>query len=316
MSEKMKKIALCFPGQGAQYIGMLNDLALEYPEIQQVFQQASESIKMDLWDLCQNGSVDELNATYNTQPLLLASSVAIWNVLNKHIDSNKIDIILSAGHSLGEYSALVVSGSITLEEGINLVQKRGFLMDKAVPSGQGGMAAILGLDAEKIQEVCGLVSDIGSVQIANYNAPGQIVISGEINAVKSACVIAKEQGAKRALPLSVSGPFHSSLMKQASSPFESELNQVTWRTMGIPVIHNSTNLVGAVEDIPLRLLEQLYSCVNWIDAASQFKKCDLVLEVGPGKVLTGLNKRIDRSIITMPTGDIISMASAIEALNA
>ena len=310
----MKQVVLYFPGQGAQQLGMLADLAEQYPVIKEIFEQASQAIDQDLWSLVQNGPAEELNLTYNTQPILVTASAALWRVIQQEAGSD-IQVVAAAGHSVGGYSALYAAGILSLQDAVRLVKKRGELMDTAVPAGEGGMAAILGLDREQIEKVCADASFAGVVEPANFNAPGQIVIAGTAAGIKQACLTAKEAGAKRALPLQVSGPFHSSLMRQAAEPFVEALDSVEWRVPSFDVYHNATNAISPVSDIKQRLVEQLYSPVNWIGAVEESSKgVDLAIEVGPGKVITGLNKRINKGLATFPTGDCASFEKLLSAL--
>jgi [acyl-carrier-protein] S-malonyltransferase len=311
----MKQVVLYFPGQGAQQMGMLADLAEQYPIIEETFKQASEAIDQDLWSLVQNGPAEELNLTYNTQPILVAASAAIWNLIKQEV-AEDINVVAAAGHSVGEYSALYAAGILSLQDAVRLVKKRGQLMDTAVPAGEGGMAAILGLDSEQIKQVCSDASAAGVVEPANFNAPGQIVIAGTAEGIKHACILAKEAGAKRALPLQVSGPFHSSLMRQAAEPFVEALEQVTWSEANFNVYHNATNAVSSLSEIKQRLVEQLYSPVNWIGAVeASCGEADLAIEVGPGKVISGLNKRINKGLTTIATGDSANFEKLISAIN-
>lgn len=310
----MKQVVLYFPGQGAQQLGMLADLAEQYPIIKETFEQASQAIGQDLWALVQNGPAEELNLTYNTQPILVAASAAIWRVIQQEL-GNEIEVVASAGHSVGEYSALYAAGILSLEDAVRLVKTRGQLMDTAVPAGEGGMAAILGLDREQIEQVCADASSAGVVEPANFNAPGQIVIAGTAAGIKQACITAKDAGAKRALPLQVSGPFHSSLMRQAAEPFVEALDGVEWSTSNFNVFHNSTNDISPLADIKQRLVEQLYSPVNWIGAVeASCKGADFAIEVGPGKVISGLNKRINKGLNTYSTGDSASFDKLLGAI--
>lgn len=310
----MKQVVLYFPGQGAQHLGMLADLAEQYPIIKETFQQASDAIDQDLWSLVQNGPAEELNLTYNTQPILVAASAAIWNVIQQEVGSD-IQVVSAAGHSVGEYSALYAAGILSLQDAVRLVKTRGELMDTAVPAGEGGMAAILGLDAEQIEKVCGDASSAGIVEPANFNAPGQIVIAGTAAGIAQACIVAKEAGAKRALPLQVSGPFHSSLMRQAAEPFVEALDRAQWSEPAFDVYHNATNAVSSVADMKQRLVEQLYSPVNWIGAVeASSKDAELAIEVGPGKVISGLNKRINKELTTLSSGDSASFEKLLNAI--
>lgn len=310
----MKQVVLYFPGQGAQQLGMLADLAEQYPIIKETFDKASKAIDQDLWSLVQNGPAEELNLTYNTQPILVTASAAIWNVIQQEVGSD-IEVTAAAGHSVGEYSALYAAGILSLEDAVRLVKKRGELMDTAVPAGEGGMAAILGLDSDQIKAVCSDASSAGVVEPANFNAPGQIVIAGTAAGIAEACIVAKAAGAKRALPLQVSGPFHSSLMRQAAEPFVEALENVEWSDANFDVYHNANNAVSSVADMKQRLVEQLYSPVNWIGAVEASSKgAELAIEVGPGKVISGLNKRINKQLTTLSSGDNASFEKLLNAI--
>ena len=310
----MKQVVLYFPGQGAQQLGMLADLAEQYPIIKETFDKASKAIDQDLWSLVQNGPAEELNLTYNTQPILVTASAAIWNVIQQEVGTD-IEVTAAAGHSVGEYSALYAAGILSLEDAVRLVKKRGELMDTAVPAGEGGMAAILGLDSEQIKAVCSDASSAGVVEPANFNAPGQIVIAGTAAGIAEACIVAKAAGAKRALPLQVSGPFHSSLMRQAAEPFFEALENVEWSDANFDVYHNANNAVSSVADMKQRLVEQLYSPVNWIGAVEASSKgAELAIEVGPGKVISGLNKRINKQLTTLSSGDNASFEKLLNAI--
>ena len=310
----MKQVVIYFPGQGAQQLGMLADLAEQYPIVKETFEQASQAIDQDLWSLVQNGPAEELNLTYNTQPILVTASAAIWRIIQQEVGED-INIVAAAGHSVGEYSALYAAGILSLQDAVRLVKKRGELMDTAVPAGEGGMAAILGLDSEQIKNVCAEASSAGIVEPANFNAPGQIVIAGTAAGIAQACIVAKEAGAKRALPLQVSGPFHSSLMRQAAEPFVEALDNVEWSEPAFDVYHNANNAVASVADMKQRLIEQLYSPVNWIDAVeASSKDAELAIEVGPGKVISGLNKRINKGLTTFSTGDSANFEKLLAAI--
>lgn len=309
----MTDVIAFFPGQGAQHTEMLSDLAAEYPIIRQTFEEASSAINMDLWQLSQQGPAETLNLTYNTQPALLTASTALWRVINETCPA--LNVTAAAGHSLGEYSALVAADAVDFADAVRLVRKRGELMEAAVPAGQGGMAAILGLDEEQIISVCAEASAAGVVEPANYNAPGQIVIAGAAGGVEKAIELAKQAGAKRALPLAVSGPFHSSLMKAAAEEFGEALAQVAFRAPAFPVFHNVDNQTATLAETPARLLAQLYSPVNWTGAVQATRsKADIAIEFGPGKVLAGLNKRIDKTLNTVNTGDMAALAAAINTI--
>ncbi|MEH7492926.1 ACP S-malonyltransferase [Neobacillus niacini] len=310
----MGKIAFVFPGQGSQIVGMGQQLAQLYPEVMQYFKKADERLSAELSKLIFEGPQEELTKTVNTQPALLTTSLAILERFQKA--AIKPDYV--AGHSLGEYTALVAAGALTFEDGVYAVRKRGEFMEGAVPNGEGSMAAILGLDREPLSKVTAEVSDSGfPVSLANLNCPGQIVISGSRKGVELASAKAKEAGAKRAIPLEVSGPFHSSLMKPAASELRQVLDGLNMKDARIPVIANvSANPMTAAEEIKENLIEQLYSPVLWEDSVVKMIDLgvDTFIEIGPGKVLSGLIKKINRSVKTYSISDEESCQSVIEAL--
>lgn len=310
----MTDVIAIFPGQGAQAVGMLADLAAEYDVIGETFAEASDAIGMDLWALVQDGPAETLNLTYNAQPALLTSSTAVLRLIQSQCPA--LNIVAAAGHSLGEYSALVAANALDFADGVKLVRKRGQLMDQAVPAGQGGMAAIIGLDEAAVAQVCeDATAAAGVVEPANFNAPGQIVIAGAAAGIEKAVELAKAAGAKRALPLAVSGPFHSSLMKAAAEDFKEALAAVNWRAPAFPVFHNVDNAPAPVAEVQEKLLAQLYSPVNWTGAVQAVRgKADVAVEFGPGKVLAGLNKRIDKTLATHGTGDLASAKAVIEMI--
>jgi [acyl-carrier-protein] S-malonyltransferase len=310
----MGKIAFVFPGQGSQIVGMGQQLAELYPEVMQYFKKADERLSAELSKLIFEGPQEELTKTVNTQPALLTTSLAILERFQKA--AIKPDFV--AGHSLGEYTALVAAGALTFEDGVYAVRKRGEFMEGAVPNGEGSMAAILGLDREPLSKVTAEVSDSGfPVSLANLNCPGQIVISGSRKGVELASAKAKEAGAKRAIPLEVSGPFHSSLMKPAASELRQVLDGLDMKDARIPVIANvSANPMTTAEEIKENLIEQLYSPVLWEDSVVKMidSGVDTFIEIGPGKVLSGLIKKINRSVKTYSISDEESCQSVIEAL--
>lgn len=310
----MTKIAFVFPGQGSQKIGMGLDVAEKYPEAAAVFEAADKRLDFSLSELIQEGPIEKLTKSENAQPALVTNSTAILRVLEAH--AIKADYV--AGHSLGEYSALVAGGYLKAEDAIYLVNKRGQLMEAAVPNGQGAMAAILGLDRETLTSVTEEVTAGGDdVQLANLNCPGQIVISGSVAGVGKASELAKEKGAKRAMPLAVSGPFHSTLMKPASEAFVPVLQEVTIQDGAIPVVANSNaEATTSGDTVAKNLIEQIYSPVLWEDTVRYLidQGVDTFVEIGAGKVLAGLIKKIDRGVTVLSAGDVASVDTVIETL--
>jgi [acyl-carrier-protein] S-malonyltransferase len=292
MNEQIYNLAFVFPGQGSQSADMLKDLAASYPEVKHIFERASDVLSMDLWKLLVNGSEEELNQTQNTQPVMLAAGFAVWNVWCKH-SAIRPDWV--AGHSLGEYTALVCSGGLYFEDAIKLVAIRGQLMQEAVPVGLGAMAVILGLEDHEVVKVCLDAADGEIVSAVNFNAPKQVVIAGHIAAVERAMLIAKQKGAKRALLLPVSVPSHCVLMQSAAEKLDSYLQSTVINMPKMTLIHNvDVASHSAPEVIRNALKEQLYRPVNWVDSIKFMHDQGVTrfVECGPGKVLIGLNKRI------------------------
>lgn len=287
-----KKIAFIFPGQGSQTIGMLAELAKEYPLIQETFMQASQVLKFDLWALCQEGPADALNQTEKTQPALLAASVALWRVW---LQQQGVKPVLLAGHSLGEYSALVCAGALDFLTAIRLVAERGRLMQAAVPKGAGAMAAIVGLDNDTLQALCASLSEGEVLAPANYNAIGQTVVAGDATAVDRLLLQAKQAGAKLAKRIPVSVPSHCALMKPAAEHLAQTLQTISISVPLIPVVNN---VDVRIEQDPIAikkaLTQQLYCPVRWVEIIQFLEKqtIDEFIECGPGRVLAGLNKRI------------------------
>jgi [acyl-carrier-protein] S-malonyltransferase len=311
-----KKLAVVFPGQGSQSVGMLADLAAAHPVVREVFSEGSDAIGVDLWQMSQQGPKDRLNDTRNTQPALLCAGIAVWQVLRR---SSFPDPVVCAGHSLGEYSALVASGVLALDDAVRLVAKRGEFMQAAVPPGVGAMAAILGLDDAAVRQACSDGAGSQVVEAVNFNAPGQVVIAGHAEAVGRAVELCKAAGAKRAVVLDVSVPSHCALMKPAADRLAEVIAQTEMRAPGIPVLHNVTVAEATdTNDIRQLLLDQLSKPVRWVESmqAIRDRGADLVVEAGPGKVLSGLAKRIDRELMTLPVFDPASLEKAMEALDA
>lgn len=297
----MPRIALVFPGQGAQYPGMGKELAQNYSEAAQVYSQADAIVGYKLSDLCFEGPAEKLNLTEFAQPALLTSSLAILEVVKKH----GLAPVLLAGLSLGEYTALVASGSISFQEALPLVQIRARLMQDAVPYGQGAMAAVIGLAADKVTQVCKTVQ--GVVDIANYNCPGQMVISGEREAVAKAMALLKNSGG-RVIPLAVSVPSHSQLMQDAAIKLQSHLIQIKWLEPSVPVVSNVNAQSNSCRDFADLLVKQLYSPVLWEQSIRyMLNQVDYIIEIGPGSTLTGLMKKIDRSRVLGHIEDLRSL---------
>ncbi|MBO8162391.1 MAG: ACP S-malonyltransferase [Brevibacillus sp.] len=290
----MSKVAFVFPGQGSQFVGMGAELAEHSEMAGQIFREADRALGFSLSSLCFEGPEDELRLTANTQPAILAASVAVLAALREKLPQAVPDFV--AGHSLGEYSALVAAGALDFADAVKTVRLRGQFMEEAVPAGKGAMAAVLGLERSLLQEVCDAVSAGGHpVQLANLNCPGQIVISGSAEGVKLAGDQAKEAGAKRVMPLNVSGPFHSSLMTPAAEKLAAVLADVTIRDADVPVVANVTaRPVRHAAEIKDSLVQQVASPVLWEDSVQYMVAAGVTtfVEIGPGKVLTGLIKKI------------------------
>ena len=310
----MMTIAFVFPGQGSQSLGMLAELAASHSTVQSTFAEASDVLSYDLWQLVYEGPEAELNKTAKTQPALLASSVAIWRIWNELSQNQPV---IMAGHSLGEYSALVCSAALSFTDAIQLVADRGAYMQDAVPAGIGSMAAVLGLDDSQIEAVCEQAAQGQIVSAANYNSSGQVVIAGHKEAVERAVELAKVAGAKRSVILPVSVPSHCALMQKAADQFAERLDTVNFEHPNIPVLHNiDATERSNVSEIKLALQGQLYQPVQWVETIQKMlnKGVNTVIECGPGKVLSGLIRRIDRSLNIFPVFDPASLEKALGGL--
>ncbi|MGF7533231.1 ACP S-malonyltransferase [Bacillus mexicanus] len=310
----MSKIAFLFPGQGSQFIGMGKELYEQEPAAKRLFDEADETLETKLSSLIFEGDAKELTLTYNAQPALLTTSIAVLEKFKK----SGITPDFTAGHSLGEYSALVASGALSFKDAVYTVRKRGEFMNEAVPAGEGAMAAILGMDAEALRQVTDKVTEEGHlVQLANLNCPGQIVISGTAKGVELASEQAKENGAKRAIPLEVSGPFHSELMKPAAEKLKEVLDSCDVKDADIPVISNvSADMMTDKADIKEKLIEQLYSPVRFEESVNKLiaEGVTTFIEIGPGKVLSGLVKKVNRRLKTIAVSDPETIELAIQTL--
>ncbi|MDD4864784.1 MAG: ACP S-malonyltransferase [Alishewanella agri] len=308
-----KKLAIVFPGQGSQSVGMLADLYQNYPLVQDTFNEASAALGYDLWALIANGPEEQLNETQRTQPALLTASVAVWRLWQQQGGATPAYF---AGHSLGEYSALVCAGVLSLADAVKLVEKRGQYMQQAVPAGTGAMAAIIGLDDAAIAKACAEAAQGEVVAPVNYNSPGQVVIAGHKAAVERAGEACKAAGAKRALPLPVSVPSHCALMRPAADQLASDLAALNFQQPAIPVVNNvDVQIVSNGDAIKDALIRQLYSPVRWTETIEYFAAQGVteVLELGAGKVLSGLIKRINKELNTSSITDSAALSAALTA---
>jgi [acyl-carrier-protein] S-malonyltransferase len=308
-------LAFVFPGQGSQSLGMMSDLADAFPVVSETFAEASAVLGYDLWQLIQQGPEQELNETDKTQPAMLAAGVAAWRVWQSQTD---VLPVMMAGHSLGEYTALVCSGAINFSDAVALVADRGRFMQQAVPAGTGAMAAILGLEDDRVKAVCTDAAQGEVVAAVNFNSPGQVVIAGHTAAVTRAIDGAKAAGAKRALLLPVSVPSHCSLMQPAADNMQQRLASIEITTPKISIINNvDVTTVTSADDIRATLVRQCYQPVRWVETIQfmQAHGISTIVECGPGKVLAGLNKRIERSMTALPLFDSTSLQQALAAIN-
>lgn len=307
----MSKLAFVFPGQGAQKVGMGKDFYDNYDVAKKMFKEADEALGYSIMKMCFEGPEEDLKLTANTQPAILTISC----IANEILKENGVQPEITGGHSLGEYSALVAAGVLNFQDAVALVHKRGSYMQEAVPVGEGGMAAIIGVDRDKIVEVCQQVSAESPVQAVNFNCPGQIVIAGATKGVELAVEELKAAGAKKAVILPVSAPFHSTLMKPAAEKLAVELDKVTISDAKIPVVANvSAEILTKAEDIKASLVAQAASPVLWEDCVARMKEfgADVLLEAGPGKTLCGFNRRIDKTITSLNVEDVASLEKSLD----
>lgn len=307
----MSKLAFVFPGQGAQKIGMGKDFYDNYDVAKKMFKEADEALGYSIMDMCFEGPEEDLKLTANTQPAILTISC----IANEILKENGVQPDITGGHSLGEYSALVAAGVMNFQDAVLLVHKRGAYMQEAVPVGEGGMAAIIGVERDKIVEICQGVSETSPVQAVNFNCPGQIVIAGATKGVELAVEKLKAAGAKKAVILPVSAPFHSTLMKPAAEKLAVELDKVALSDAQIPVVANvNAEILTKAEDIKASLVAQAASPVLWEDCVARMKAfgADVLLEAGPGKTLCGFNRRIDKTIKSLNVEDVDSLQKSLD----
>lgn len=311
------KLAIVFPGQGSQSVGMLGELGEAHATIMQTFAEASDVLGYDLWSMAQSGPEEKIKQTEYTQPLMYTSGVALWRLWN---ELSAVKPAVVAGHSLGEFCALTAAGAISFADGLPLVQTRAQLMAAAVAEGEGGMAAILGMDDQDVVAVCESVSGTRVVEAVNFNSAGQVAISGHIDAVQKACEVAREKGAKKAVMLPVSVPNHSSLMRSAGAELALKIDACAIEFPVVPVMQNTHAQLAADKPALLESLKaHVYSPVQWTRSyqaiMTEFAP-NCVVELGPGKVLAGLGKRIDRSVAVSPVENLESLQKALDAASA
>ena len=309
--------AVVFPGQGSQSVGMLAELAKQHEQIQTTFAEASDGLGMDLWQLAQNGPAEKLSDTRVTQPLMFTAGVAVWRVL---ASSGLGTPCVVAGHSLGEFSALVAADALSFSDALTLVKQRATLMAAAVPEGEGGMAALLGMDDDAVIELCKSITGERVSEAVNFNAPGQVAISGHLDALEQTLAAAKEQGCRKAMMLAVSVPNHSSLMQPAGHQLAEMMDTLDFKEPAMPLVQNATAQAPAdLSTLLQHLKAHVYSPVYWtrtVNALRDVHGINMIIEAGPGKVLTGLSKRIDRALPTLPVDSPDTLAAALEAASA
>ncbi|OPY59402.1 MAG: Malonyl CoA-acyl carrier protein transacylase [Pelotomaculum sp. PtaU1.Bin035] len=304
-------IAFFFPGQGSQYVGMAREFYENFSEARDVFSKADEALRFSISGMCFSGPEEDLNKTINTQPAVLTASVACLEVLRRAGGPVPFAV---AGHSLGEYTALVAAGSLLFEDAVQLVRKRGQYMQEAVPLGAGGMAAVVGLSGEAVREVCRKASAAGIVEAVNLNCPGQVVVAGDNEGLKAAGLLAKEAGAKRFIPLPVSAPFHSSLMRPAGEKLAKDLDKISIADPAISVVANvNADFVRTGQEVMNSLVRQVYSPVRWEESVRLLisSGVTIIIEVGPGKVLSGLVKKISRETVVCNIEDGASLEKVL-----
>lgn len=313
----MKRLAVVMPGQGSQFVGMGRDLAVADARAMELFERADSVLDVPLSRICWEGPVEELTRTENAQPAILLHSFIVWSLLP---DEVRAAVTVGAGHSLGEFTAYVAAGSLSLDDALRLVRRRGELMARSGDERAGTMAAVIGLDPEAVQAACASVSVEGCVVVpANYNAPGQIVISGDVAAVESAMTAATELGARKVIPLRVSGAFHSPLMESARAGLAEAIADVELADPTFPVVANASAMeVSTASEARARLVQQLTSPVRWVESVETIAASDpdSWIEVGPGRVLSGLLKRIDRDQVSAAAGSPEELEQMVEAFNA
>jgi [acyl-carrier-protein] S-malonyltransferase len=307
----LEKTAFIFPGQGSQSLGMLSDFVEQFPLINETFSEASEALSYDLWQACQQDE-EKLNQTQVTQPAILTASVALWRVCQQQ---KAFEVAYMAGHSLGEYSALVCSGVLDLASAVKLVEQRGQFMQAAVPEGKGAMAAILGLDDEQVKQACEKAAQGEVASAVNFNSPGQVVIAGDKPAIERAINLCKEAGARKAMPLAVSVPSHCALMAPAAEQLSKTLSDLAFSEPQTPVVNN-VDVAVVTEAVAIQdaLVRQLTDAVRWVESV-QFmitEGVETLVECGPGKVLTGLGKRIDKSVESLPLNNPDALSAFLE----